>query len=65
MTGWRFEFAAAIRLVRFGGEASPRAERLAAAGIGLLVLAGAVTTYVVLPRPADPSPPAATAPGPR
>ena len=70
MTGWRFDLAAAVRLVRFGGEASPRAERLAAAGIGLLVLAGAVGTYLVLPgptapSPADAGPPAATAPGTR
>jgi hypothetical protein len=65
MTGWRSDLAAAIRLVRSGGEATARVELLAAAGIGLLVLAGALATYVVLPRPAAPSPPATIAPSPR
>jgi hypothetical protein len=65
MTRWRSDLAAAIRLVRSGGEATLRVELLAAAGIGLLVLVGAVATWVVLPRPAAPSPPPTTAPGPR
>jgi hypothetical protein len=67
MTGWRFDLAEAIRVVRFGGEASLRAERLAAVGIGLLVLTGAVATYLLLPgpttpAPADGGPPAAASP---
>jgi hypothetical protein len=64
MTSWRVDLAAAIRLVRSGGTATPRVELLAAAGIGLIVLVGALATYVVLPRPAAPSPAATTAPSP-
>ena len=69
MTGWLIEIAAAtraaIRVVRFGEAASPGVERLAAAAIGLAVLAGAVATYVVLPGPSASSPPTAPAPGSR
>jgi hypothetical protein len=71
MTAWRSDLVAAIRLIRAGGSASSRVERLAAAGIGLLVLTGAVVTYVVLPGPATaPNPagadrPTTTSPGPR
>lgn len=64
MTALRSDLVAAIRLIQGGGSGSSRVERLAAAGIGLLVLTGALVTYVVLPGPAADRP-AATAPGPR
>jgi len=50
--GARAEIRAAVAAVRYnpdpGAQAEPRAERLAAIGLGLLVLVGATATYLIL-----------------
>jgi hypothetical protein len=57
----RADLMAALRLIRSGGTADDRIERLAAAGIGLLVLIAAIVIAMVLPaRPKTGSDPGST-----